>query len=81
MPVSKVNFDIVSVIPLMKHPLLRQIFPHWVRTWSANSTNNCLYPIQNRHMGVTAVDSKRGDIDKIITSLRESFAEVKASRL
>jgi len=33
------------------------------------------------HMGVTAVDSKRGDIDKIITSLRESFAEVKASRL
>ena len=31
-------------------------------------------------MGVTAVDSRRGDIDKIIGSLKESLAEAKASK-
>jgi alanine-glyoxylate transaminase/serine-glyoxylate transaminase/serine-pyruvate transaminase len=29
-------------------------------------------------MGITAVDSQRGDIDKIINALRESLAEAKA---
>ncbi|KIM82940.1 hypothetical protein PILCRDRAFT_819739 [Piloderma croceum F 1598] len=30
------------------------------------------------HMGISVVDPQRGDIDKIISSLRESLAEVKA---
>jgi alanine-glyoxylate transaminase/serine-glyoxylate transaminase/serine-pyruvate transaminase len=32
------------------------------------------------HMGITAVDNKRGDIDKIISSLKESLAEARASK-
>ncbi|KAF7965327.1 hypothetical protein HWV62_44470 [Athelia sp. TMB] len=32
------------------------------------------------HMGVTAVDGQRGDIDKIVNSLRDSLAEAKASK-
>jgi alanine-glyoxylate transaminase/serine-glyoxylate transaminase/serine-pyruvate transaminase len=31
-------------------------------------------------MGISVVDSQRGDIDKIINSLRESLAEAKASK-
>lgn len=31
-------------------------------------------------MGITAVDSQRGDIDKIINSLKDSIAEAKASK-
>jgi len=34
--------------------------------------------ILNRHMGISVVDAQRGDIDKIIRSLRESLTEVKA---
>ncbi|KAI0741549.1 PLP-dependent transferase [Daedaleopsis nitida] len=32
------------------------------------------------HMGVTAIDQKRGDIDKVIAALKESLAEAKASK-
>lgn len=32
------------------------------------------------HMGITVVESQRGDIDKIITALTESLAEVKAKK-
>ncbi|PFH51051.1 hypothetical protein AMATHDRAFT_47441 [Amanita thiersii Skay4041] len=32
------------------------------------------------HMGVTAVDEKRGDIEKIVNSLRDSFADIKAQK-
>ncbi|KAF8998567.1 PLP-dependent transferase [Cyathus striatus] len=32
------------------------------------------------HMGVTVVDTQRGDIDKIITSVEEALAEAKASK-
>jgi alanine-glyoxylate transaminase/serine-glyoxylate transaminase/serine-pyruvate transaminase len=36
--------------------------------------------IHNRHMGITAVDSQRGDIDKIISSLKDSLVEAEASK-
>lgn len=39
-----------------------------------------LIPFHNRHMGITVVDSQRGDIDKIINSLRESLAEAMAGK-
>jgi len=32
------------------------------------------------HMGITAVDSQRGDIDKIISSLKDSLVEAEASK-
>lgn len=31
-------------------------------------------------MGVTVVDSQRGDIEKIVSSLKEAVAEAKASK-
>ena len=31
-------------------------------------------------MGITAVDSQRGDIDKLIAALKESLAEAKAKK-
>lgn len=33
-----------------------------------------------RHMGVTAVEPQRGDIDKVIDTLKEAIAEAKASK-
>ncbi|KAH9939141.1 PLP-dependent transferase [Amylocystis lapponica] len=33
------------------------------------------------HMGVTVTDAARGDIDRVITALRETFSEARASRL
>lgn len=33
-----------------------------------------------RHMGVTAIDKQRGDVDKVIAALKESLAEAKASK-
>ncbi|KAI0794015.1 PLP-dependent transferase [Fomes fomentarius] len=32
------------------------------------------------HMGVTAIDKQRGDVDKVIAALKESLAEAKASK-
>jgi len=34
-----------------------------------------------RHMGVSVVDPNRGDVDKIISAVRESYAEARASKL
>jgi hypothetical protein len=33
-----------------------------------------------RHMGTTVVDKQRGDIDKVITALKESLEEALASK-
>lgn len=45
------------------------------------------YPLQTsltfsspRHMGETAVNAERGDVEKIITALRETLAEARAQK-
>ena len=51
----------------------------------------CVYPLIcvaathltcliSRHMGVSVVDSSRGDIDKIISAVQETLAEARASK-
>ncbi|KAL6304498.1 PLP-dependent transferase [Sparassis latifolia] len=33
------------------------------------------------HMGISVVDKERGDVEKVITALKESFAEARASKI
>lgn len=34
----------------------------------------------NSHMGISVVNKERGDIDKVISSLKEALAEAQASK-
>jgi hypothetical protein len=49
------------------------------------STDACVLGLTDmtgisRHMGVTAIDSNRGDLDKIVSTLKEVIGEAKASK-
>ena len=57
------------------------VLPYWVRAMLTLPCNLSLICISHlRHMGVSVVQQSRGDIDKIIDSLRDSLEEARASK-
>ena len=65
----------------------RQVFPHRVSrrlvTCSpfCNSLLSVMTFVSFRHMGTTAVDPTRGDIDTIVKSLKEALAEARSQQV
>ena len=63
-------------------PLLRQVLPHrvrsdylaWPRPLLIESDHFC------SHMGITAIEPERGDVDRIIDVLREVILEATSRR-
>jgi hypothetical protein len=60
--------------------LSRQVLPYWVRFFFKFSFfRSFLTEIICRHMGISVVEKERGDIDRIIDSLKSSVKDAKAS--
>ena len=74
-----------TVYPFATHQLTsrhRQVLPCRVRYVHLHTRlSEALTIVSNRHMGVSVVDTERGDIDRISKALAETLKEASASRL
>lgn len=59
-------------------PRCRYVFSDWVRWFCSSSCIKTKFV--RRHMGVTAIDEERGDVDKLLKSIREALGEIMSSK-